>query len=96
MVFPQNVTQALHASRDNLKAKEEAVETAESRGKLQEKALTDNLDAMRAERDNLAELTAKLERKRERPAGVDASGESCRLSPLIPLWQDFRILYKHR
>ena len=47
---------------------------AEAKSKIQEKALVDNLSAMRSERDGLAELTSKLEKKKERPAGVDASG----------------------
>lgn len=70
----QNVTKALQSSRQELKAMEEGRDLAEAKSKIQEKALMDNLDSMRAERDGMAELTAKLERKEESPVGVDAAG----------------------
>lgn len=68
------MTQILQATQDDVRIKEETIAVAEAKSKIQEKALEDNLSAMRAERDGLAELTVKLEKKKERPAGVDASG----------------------
>lgn len=70
----QNVTQILQAAQEDVRSKEEALAVAEAKSKIQERALVDNLQAMRSERDGLAELTSKLESRKERPAGVDASG----------------------
>ncbi len=76
----QNVTLALQASQEDVKGKGDAMALAEAKSKIKETALVDNLSAMRAERDSLAELTVKLEKRREMPAGMDASG-AC-LNPL--------------
>lgn len=74
MACVQNVSAALQASRQALQEREERLEADGLEAKKQQKAVMENLQAMRSERDSLADLNAKLEKQKERPIGVDASG----------------------
>jgi len=72
----QDVSAALRTSRMELLEREGRAEEEGAVAKKQHKALMENLTAMQAERDTLAELNSKLEKQKERPIGVDASGRS--------------------
>lgn len=78
----QNVTQDLQSSREELRAAEGEKKMAEARVEVQEKALVANLDALRAERDKMAEAVARLEKQKERPAGVDSTGDLQQRQPV--------------
>lgn len=70
----QNLTQALQGSKEALKATEAQLSKMEVEAQVQQKAVDDNLAAMRLERDHLANLNSVLTKQKERPIGVDASG----------------------
>lgn len=95
---PQNVTHALQAAQEDLRVKGEALGNAETKNRIQEKALEENMSAMRAERDGLAELTAKLEKQRERPAGVDASGKQAPIAmePMVSIEKQLIFPYRNK
>jgi len=70
----QNVSAAFQLSQTALLEKESRAEEESAEAKKQHKALMENLAAMRAERDTLSEQNSRLEKQKERPIGVDASG----------------------